>query len=431
METFYRLVWLFFCYSFLGWLIETAWAALRERKYVDRSLLFGPLCIAYGAAGVLISVALSDLAGNWVFLFLGSVIYATVVQWLAGHWLLKLTGTRWWDYSGRRWNLDGYICLTASLLWGVLSVVAVKWLIPLLGWLGNILPPTLAHILLWVLLGIFALDCLATSLTLMGTLHRLPRVEELSTRLGALSVRLGSWVLRKMEKRIQKAHPKVDFRKKQEKSTVFAAGCGFTKLFWLFLIGAFLGDIVETLFCRATAGVWMSRSSVVWGPFSIVWGLAMALASLLLHRYRDRSDSFLFLAGTFLGGAYEYFCSVFTELVFGVVFWDYSHIPFNLGGRVNLLYCFFWGIAAVVWVRVCYPRLSHLIERIPRKWGRPLTWILVIFFALDMTVSALALGRLETRSQSLPPQNRLEEYLDEHYGDERLNKIYPAAVRTD
>lgn len=431
METFYRLVWLFFCYSFLGWLIETAWAALRERKYVDRSLLFGPLCIAYGAAGVLISVALSDLAGNWVFLFLGSVIYATVVQWLAGHWLLKLTGTRWWDYSGRRWNLDGYICLTASLLWGVLSVVAVKWLIPLLGWLGNILPPTLAHILLWVLLGIFALDCLATSLTLMGTLHRLPRVKELSTRLGALSVRLGSWVLRKMEKRIQKAHPKVDFRKKQEKSTAFAAGCGFTKLFWLFLIGAFLGDIVETLFCRATAGVWMSRSSVVWGPFSIVWGLAMALASLLLHRYRDRSDSFLFLAGTFLGGAYEYFCSVFTELVFGVVFWDYSHIPFNLGGRVNLLYCFFWGIAAVVWVRVCYPRLSHLIERIPRKWGRPLTWILVIFFALDMTVSALALGRLKTRSQSLPPQNRLEEYLDEHYGDERLNKIYPAAVRTD
>ena len=238
-------------------------------------------------------------------------------------------------------------------------------------------------------------------------------------------------MLRKTESRIQKAHPKVDFQKKQEKSAAFAAGCGFFKLFWLFLIGAFLGDIVETLFCRVTAGVWMSRSSVVWGPFSIVWGLAMALASLLLHRYRDRSDSFLFLAGTFLGGAYEYLCSVFTELVFGVVFWDYSHIPFNLAGRVNLLYCFFWGIAAVVWVRWCYPRLSGLIERIPKRWGRPLTWALVAFFVCDMAVSALALGRLETRSQGLPPQNAVEEYLDEHYGDERLNRIYPAAVRTD
>ena len=45
----------------------------------------------------------------------------------------------------------------------------------------------------------------------------------------------------------------------------------------------------------------------------------------------------------FLGGAYEYLCSVFTELVFGKVFWDYSWMPFNLGGRINLLYCFFWG----------------------------------------------------------------------------------------
>ena len=78
METFYRLIWLFFCYSFLGWLLETAIAAVRERKYVDRSLLFGPVCVVYGAAGVVISVALRDLVGNWLFLFLGSAVYATV-----------------------------------------------------------------------------------------------------------------------------------------------------------------------------------------------------------------------------------------------------------------------------------------------------------------------------------------------------------------
>ena len=431
METFYRLIWLFFCYSFLGWLLETAVAAIRQRKYVDRSFLFGPVCVVYGAAGVVISIALSDLADSWLFLFLGSAIYATVAEWLAGHWLLKLTGTRWWDYSDRKGNLDGHICLSSSLLWGALGAAAVKWLIPMLGWIGNAIPPTHAQIQVWLLIGHFGRGSFGSTHTLAGTHHRMPRVEELSSRLGAISVRLGTWVLRKTENRIQKAHPKADFQKKPEKSTVFAAGCGFHKLFWLFLIGAFLGDVVETIFCRVTAGVWMSRSSVVWGPFSIVWGLAMALASLLLHRYRDRSDSFLFLAGTFLGGAYEYLCSVFTELVFGVVFWDYSHIPFNLAGRVNLLYCFFWGIAAVVWVRWCYPKLSGLIERIPRKWGRPLTWVLVVFFVLDITVSALALGRLETRSQGLPPQNGVEEYLDEHYGDERMNRIYPAAVRTD
>ena len=55
---------------------------------------------------------------------------------------------------------------------------------------------------------------------------------------------------------------------------------------------------------------------MVWGPFSVVWGLGVAGATLLLYRYKDKSDSFIFLAGTFLGGAYEYLCSVFSELVF-------------------------------------------------------------------------------------------------------------------
>ena len=82
-------------------------------------------------------------------------------------------------------------------------------------------------------------------------------------------------------------------------------------------MGAFIGDIVETIFCRVTMGVWMSRSSVVWGPFSIVWGLGIALATAMLYRYKDRSESFLFITGTLLGGAFEYLCSVFTEVVFG------------------------------------------------------------------------------------------------------------------
>ena len=431
-QAFYNIIWLFFVYSFLGWLFETAVAAVKEKKYVDRSLLFGPLCILYGVAGVFITVTLEDLAGNWFFLILGSAIYATVIEWIAGHLLENITHTRWWDYSDHWGNLDGMISPVSSLLWGLLGAAAVKWFIPLVGHLGEWLPDSLSHILLWGLLTIFALDCLATLLTLAGIVHYLPRVEELGNRLATYSVRLGSWIMRRTEKRIQKAHPKADFQhRKREKATVFAAGCGFYKLFWIFLIGAFLGDIVETLFCRVTAGVWMSRSSVVWGPFSFVWGFALALASLLLYRYRERSDTFLFMAGTLLGGAYEYFCSVFTEIVFGVVFWDYSHIPFNLGGRVNLLYCFFWGIAAVVWIRVCYPRLSTLIEKIPMKPGKLLTWITVVFMVCNTAVSSLALARQQGRAQGLPPRNVVEEYLDEHFDDARLNQIYPAAVRTD
>lgn len=430
-QTFYNVIWLFFAYSFLGWLGETALAAVIEKKYVDRSVLFGPLCVVYGVAGILITTALEDLVNNWFFLILFSAVYATVVEWIAGRILERLTHTRWWDYSSLPWNLDGQVSLLTSLIWGVLGAVAVKWIMPLMGSLGAWIPDLISHLLLWVLLGIFALDCFATALTLAGTVHSLPRVEELGNKLAAFSVRLGTWVLKRTEKRIQRAHPKADFQRKRERSKVFAAGCGFHKLFWIFLIGAFLGDIVETFFCRATMGAWMSRSSVVWGDFSLVWGIALALASLLLYRYRDRSDAFLFMAGTLLGGAYEYFCSVFTELAFGVVFWDYSHLPFNLGGRVNLLYCFFWGIAAVIWIRVCYPRISGLIEKVPQKLGNPLTWIMVAFMLCNVALSGLALARQQTRAQGLPPQSFVGEYMDQHFGDERLGKIYPAAVRTD
>ena len=121
--------------------------------------------------------------------------------------------------------------------------------------------------------------------------------------------------------------------------------------------------MVETVFCRLTAGVWMSRSSLLWGPFSVVWGLALAMATVLLRQNQDKSDRYLFAFGTVLGGVYEYVCSAVTELLFGTVFWDYSKFKFNLGGRINLLYCFFWGIAAVMWMRYGYPLVLKLMKK--------------------------------------------------------------------
>ena len=130
-----------------------------------------------------------------------------------------------------------------------------------------------------------------------------------------------------------------------------------------------------------------------------------------------------------MGGAYEYLCSVFTEIVFGTVFWDYSKIPFNLGGRINLLYCFFWGIAAVIWLKILYPFISGWIEKIPMRIGKILTWVLLIFMIVNMMVSALALARMDARASGIPAENVLEEWLDSSYNDDVMNRIYPNAKR--
>lgn len=212
---------------------------------------------------------------------------------------------------------------------------------------------------------------------------------------------------------------------------IFAEGCCFYKLVWLFMIGSFLGDIAETIFCRARTGKWMSRSSVVWGPFSIVWGGCITLATGLLYRYRYSSTSELFLAGALLGGIFEYACSVFTEKVFGKVFWDYSKIPFNINGRINLLYCFFWGTASIFWFKGIYPIFSGLIEQIPVAIGTTFTWIMVIFMSVDMMISFLALIRSKEREKHISATKKWQTMMDKYFNDERLGKIYPNAISTD
>lgn len=230
-----------------------------------------------------------------------------------------------------------------------------------------------------------------------------------------------------MEHRLERAYPTRTETKETEKPAVFAAGCCFYKVFLLFFIGSLLGDIIETIFCRLKMGIWMSRSSLVFGPFSIVWGFAFAGVTILLYKYKDRSESFLFLTGTFLGGAYEYLCSVLSELVFGKVFWDYSGMPFNLNGRINLLYCFFWGIAAVIWFRKIYPLLSNLIEKLPITFGTIITWIFVLFMTVNMLISLCALIRYDQRGKHISAKNSFEKMLDQHFDDQKMRNVYPKA----
>ena len=117
-------------------------------------------------------------------------------------------------------------------------------------------------------------------------------------------------------------------------------------------------------------------------------------------------------------------------MVFGAVFWNYSSLPFNLGGRINLLFCFFWGIASVVWIKGIYPRLSDLIDRIPRKAGHICAWLLAVFMIVNMIISSAAVIRYTARNcdpSAADIENPVVKMIDEHFPDERMEKIYPSA----
>ena len=426
----YELIWLFLIYSFLGWMLETILAATEQRRFVNRGLINGPLCTIYGVPIVILTIFGQELPLFW--LFLGAMIVATVTEWISGHMIERFYHERWWDYSNVKWNLDGYICLPASLVWGVLGTISMRWGNGLLIRLYGFLPEGIGHLLVWILAGMLVLDVMATIFALSGIGRSTQKWEAVDSWFTSISLRIGQWLYGHVDRRIHRAYPKtVQVEKPQRDKTVFAAGCCMQKLVWLFFIGCLLGDITETIFCRITAGVWMSRSSLVWGPFSIVWGFAIAAVTDLLYKYKDRSDRFLFLMGTALGGAYEYLCSVLSEMVFGTVFWDYSEIPFNLGGRINLLYCFFWGFAAVAWFKIFYPVISGWIEKLPIGAGRILTWVIVVFMCCNMAVSTMALIRSNERSQGIPATQSWQQTMDERFPDERMEKIYPNAIKVE
>ena len=428
--SFYELAFLFFGYSFLGWLLETVVATVKGKSFANRGFISGPFCVIYGLAGIVLAVMLGELKSSLGFLFLGSALIATALEWICAKLLERLGRRKWWDYSSKRFNLDGYICLSYSLLWGVLGCGAMYFGNDALTALFHLLPAILGKVLIWVLIPLTALDGVLSLMTVFRWEHRPAWMVALARRMRSFTLRFGGRVASHVDRRLEKAYP----AKQREKTEEKADGekpITLSKLFWMFVIGAFLGDIVETLFCRATAGVWMSRSSLVWGPFSVVWGLALALATALLHRDRDKSSTVIFLTGTLLGGVYEYVCSVFTELVFGAVFWDYSHMPFNLGGRINLLYCFFWGIAAVAWIKGVYPWFSRLVEWVQKKTGRVVTILLAVFMVVNVFVSISALVRYDQRGQGLPAENGWEELIDARFDDERMERIYPNSLRVD
>ncbi|MDY3249614.1 MAG: putative ABC transporter permease [Candidatus Choladocola sp.] len=433
--TYYELLWLFFIYSLLGWCAGVVVAAVRRKKFINTGVLNLPLCPVYGISAVAYSVFLMELRESPLFLFIGGMVISSFLTFVTGVVLERIFHRKWWDYSKFRIGFKGYITGPLLLLFGAASVLVLWAGNPLILRITGLLPHGIGKIVLIVLTALLLVDLSGALAVVWKWRKHINRVAGVTGNMQKVSATFGNAITRSVQRRLERSYPNIETEKilrdkaaEQPKEKVkFAEGCGFYKLVWLFLIGSFFGDLVETVFCRFALGWWMSRSSVVYGPFSVVWGLACAMLTAFLYRYRERSDSFIFCYGTVVGGAYEYLCSVFTELVFGTVFWDYSKIPFNLGGRINLLYCFFWGIIAVVWLKVIYPFLSRLIEKIPKKSGPAITWVLIVLMTVNMGISALALGRYSQRQKGAEPSNSVEMLLDEHFPDARMERIYPKA----
>lgn len=251
-----------------------------------------------------------------------------------------------------------------------------------------------------------------------GHLWASKQADELKTRLneGRKSEKKGRLL------RHAPANSVIDYE--ESKLNNFAAGINFYKIAIICISGSFAGVIIEMLWCLIRNGYIESRAGLVYGPFNLLYGAGAVAMTLMLYRYRNRSASISLIGGMAVGSIIEYVLSWAQEALFGSTSWDYSGIPFNLNGRICLLYSFFWGMLGVMWIKSIYPRIAKLILKIPNKAGKILTWAFTIFLIFNAVMTFGAVWRWSERVHNQPSSSFVDDFFDKRFPDSRMERIF-------
>lgn len=120
--TWYQWIAFFYIYCFFGWIFESTYVSLKTGKFVNRGFLRLPMLPLYGTGAVMMLFVSIPVQGNLFLVYLSGVAGATVLEYVTGFAMERLFKMKYWDYSDKPFNLDGYICLSSSIAWGFLTI---------------------------------------------------------------------------------------------------------------------------------------------------------------------------------------------------------------------------------------------------------------------------------------------------------------------
>lgn len=202
--TVYYFILYFFVYGVLGWCTEVAFAAWKEHRFVNRGFLNGPICPIYGVGVGIVVQFLSPYKNNLLLLYITSVILVTALEWLTGFILEKVFHNKWWDYSNMPLNLNGYVCLLFSLIWGVACVVIVDFIHPLIHTALTYIPFILGIILIVVFGTAMFADLYVTASGILKLNKKLAKMQEIADELHEISEKLGENIYKSTSAAIEK-----------------------------------------------------------------------------------------------------------------------------------------------------------------------------------------------------------------------------------
>lgn len=152
----------FIVYAFLGWVMETCYCSILEKRFVARGFLYGPICPIYGVGVLMMICWFAPLTGNPLLFYIVAVVGMSAWEYLVGWFLETTTHIKYWDYSMYKFNLHGRICLHICLTWGLLAYVVIFWIHPFVSGVINLLSVNTQHVLAGILLVILVADAALT-----------------------------------------------------------------------------------------------------------------------------------------------------------------------------------------------------------------------------------------------------------------------------
>lgn len=140
LTTIYQLIFFFIVYSIAGWILESIYKSILEKKPINSGFMFGPYCPIYGFGAIIMIALLQNIKSDITLLFIVSFVVLTLWEYVVGVILEKVYHTKYWDYSNNRININGRVCLLNSVYWGILGVIFTRVVHPQVAKLTLLIP---------------------------------------------------------------------------------------------------------------------------------------------------------------------------------------------------------------------------------------------------------------------------------------------------